>query len=174
MLDALMSSMSAPVAGPVQKFSASLASAVLSGLASATMGDLGDDAHPTSKLEIISAVAQPTITATVCSAHIRFMGHSLLSSSNTPNHVVEASAPPDAVPAYDDADQGHYTLGAPHSSTSSPACRRVGDRRGGVQDAPLCPPFRRFRLRARLGLSITPSPAPATSNVSIWRSAWGG
>jgi hypothetical protein len=95
MLDPLMSSMSAPVAGPVQKFSAALASgtelasvemlvsAGQSALASATTCELADEAQPPmSTFEIIPAVAQPTITATACSAHIRLMGHSLLSSSN--------------------------------------------------------------------------------------------
>jgi len=114
MLDPLMSSMSSPDAGPVQKLAAALASdaevastemlvsAGRSAFASATTCELVDEAQPPmSTFEIIPAVAQPTITATACSAHIRFMGHSLLSSSNTANHVVETSAPPDAVPAYD-------------------------------------------------------------------------
>jgi hypothetical protein len=60
MLDPLMSSMSSPDAGPVQKLAAALASdaevasvemlvsAVVFGLASATTRELGDEVHPTS------------------------------------------------------------------------------------------------------------------------------
>jgi hypothetical protein len=39
------------------------------------------------------------------------MGHSFLSSSNTQNQFVELPTSKDALPANDDASQGHYTIG---------------------------------------------------------------
>jgi len=96
MLDPLMSSMSAPVVGPVHMSTAARASdgaaeMLESGgppeLASVTAAALGDEAHPTDPQTKVPTVARPATKPKVPSLSLRFMGRSFRLSPGTSNKV---------------------------------------------------------------------------------------
>jgi hypothetical protein len=112
MLDPLMSSMSSPVAVPVQTLMgmlvsglegasgemlesavlSALASAILSALASATTGDPDDEPQPIDPQNHIPAVARPTAILKAPSLSLRFMG----SPSGHPSTSNRHTHPPKA------------------------------------------------------------------------------
>jgi hypothetical protein len=104
MLDPLMSSMRASAAGPVHKLAASLVSrsegastetlesAARSRLASATTGELDDEAQPTNPKNVSPAVARPTMMPRERFVSLWFISRSFRSSPSTANHRGNASA----------------------------------------------------------------------------------